>query len=93
MKIKEFFTNGFKEIKILLILELIVFLLGWLLLHTPPNNKLHIHFNLNALNVSIFIVLLSAIIDPKKYFSFWTIIAILNLTYWCFWFLFLVMKF
>ena len=93
MKIKEFFTNGFNEIKPLIIMQLIIAILGALILYNPPNNNLHIHFNLNALNVSIFVVLLSAIIEPKKYFSFWTILAILNFGYWIFWFLFLVTNF
>ena len=93
MKIKEFFTNGFNEIKPLIIIQIIIAILVCLILHTPPNNNLHIHFNLNALNVSVFVILLCSIIDPKKYFNFWTILVTLNFGYWIFWFLFLVLKY
>ena len=90
---KSFFVDGFKEVKILLILELVIFLLVLLLLNTPPNEEVYINFDANALYVSVFIIFLSSILDPKRYFNFWSIIVTLNFCYWSFYFLFLVTNF
>lgn len=94
---KNFFSlNYLYELKILFFLEIILLSLI-LLLNESGNNLISFllqknPFNLYALIISIAIWLLSSSIDPKKYFNFFTFIALIPFTYGCFWFMITFMK-
>jgi hypothetical protein len=93
---KKFFSlEYFYELKTLFILESIILLLLYGLLNTPPNDKFlepYSLFNIWALVVSIVIWVLSSLIDPKKYFNFFTLLSTGSFMYGCFWFLFEIMS-
>lgn len=89
---KQFFSlTYFKELKVLLILELLMLLdLTFLLYFNEV--KLDLLFNLPALLITLSIWGLSSLIDKEKYFNLATLIATGFITYLVFWFMFNIMK-
>ena len=76
----------FKELKVLIILESILILLGYALINTQ---HLHPHyFNPFAFAITLFVWVLSSIIEPDKYFNMATLITGGLFEYGCFWFMF-----
>ena len=89
---KKFFSlEHFYEWKIFFILELVMALLLFGIFNTPPNDKFlepyHL-FNIWALLVSIAIWIICSLVDPKKYFNFFTLLSTVSFEYGCFWFMF-----
>ena len=76
----------FKEISVLLILELIMFLLLMLLIKI--NNINVIYFDYRALLLSISVWVISSIIEKEKHFNLATLIGIGFITYITFWLMF-----
>lgn len=71
---KKFFSlYHFRELKILLSLELIVMVLTLII---SLNQNLSISFSSNAAIASLACYSVAAIIDPKRYFNFFTLLAI-----------------
>ena len=94
-KMKKFFSlDHFYVLKALFIIELIIGGLLLMILNTPPIDKFldnHSLFNIWALITTIVIYTLCSLIDPKKYFNFFTLLATGSITYGCFWFMFEIM--
>lgn len=88
---KQFFSlTYFKELKVLLILELLM-LLDLTFLFYFNEVKLDL-FNLPAFLVTLSIWGLCSFIDKKKYFNFASLIATGFITYLVFWFMFNIIK-
>ena len=89
---KNFFSlEYFYELKTFFILEFIMLILLVLIFNTHSNNiffSTYNLFNIWAFVISIVIYLLSSLIDPKKYFNFFTLISSFPFAYGCFWFMF-----
>ena len=91
--LKHFFSlEFFKELKVLLIIEFIIILLGWALLNTPSVHTVILEqdikpFNLLAFLTTLFIWVLSCVADTKKYFNLATLIATGFMCYLSFWYL------
>jgi len=92
---KNFFSlKYFYELKIGLILELIMLVLLLRIFSTPPNDTFlstHSLFKIWAAIISIVIYILCCLIDPQKYFNFFTLLFTTPFTYGCFWFIFTFM--
>lgn len=87
---KQFFSlTYFKELKVLLILELLMLLDLTFLLYINEV-KLDL-FSLPALLITLSIWGLSSLIDKEKYFNLATLIATGFMTYLVFWFMFNIM--
>ena len=95
--LKHFFSlEFFKELKLLLILESILALIGCGLITTPSAQAMIQEqgitpFNLFAFLTTLFIWVLSCVVDPKKYFNLATLIATGFMCYLSFWFMFEVL--
>ena len=95
--LKHFFSlEFFKELKVLLILESILILMGWGLITTPSvqatiQEQGITPFNLFAFLTTLLVWVLSCAVDPKKYFNLATLIATGFICYLSFWFLFEVL--
>ncbi len=88
---KQFFSlTYFKELKVLLILELLM-LLDLTFLFYINEVKLDL-FSLPALLTTLSIWGLSSLIDKEKYFNLATLIATGFMTYLVFWFMFNIIK-
>ena len=88
---KQFFSlTYFKELKVLLILELLMLLdLTFLLYFNEVKLDL---FSLSALLTTLSIWGLSSLIDKEKYFNLATLIATGFMAYIVFWFMFNIIK-
>lgn len=88
---KQFFSlTYFKELKVLLILELLL-LLDLSFLFYLNEAKLDL-FNLHAFLVTLSIWGLCSFLDKEKYFNFASLIATGFITYLVFWFMFNIIK-
>jgi len=88
---KQFFSlTYFKELKVLLILELLM-LLDLTFLFYFNEVKLDL-FSLPAFLITLSIWGLSSLIDREKYFNLATLIATGFITYLVFWFMFNIIK-
>lgn len=86
----------FKELKDLIIIEIVMILLLSLLITTPEYQsfiqiKGLTFFNPFALGFTLLTYCLSCAVDPEKYFNLATFIFVNLFTYGCFWFMFEVM--
>jgi hypothetical protein len=85
---KKFFAlEHYIDLKFLLFLEVVILLLGLGLTRHMHLN----YFSLGASIISIVIYGLSALLDRKTYWNFFTLISVMFFTYGCFWFIFTFM--
>ena len=89
---KFFSMEHFKELKFLLILEIVIISLVSILVLLPQNkafielNNITLFSPLTLL-LSFMIWLITSVIDPVKYFNFAAFIISIFFSYWCFWFM------
>jgi hypothetical protein len=88
---KNFFSiKHLKEVGFLLFLESLMIVIGLTMIY---RNDLPVSlFNLNALIISVVILLISSILYSIKYFNFWTFLSLGTFIYMGFWVIFELTK-